>query len=407
MSTSTSTPASTTRHSSTSGRPRSRRGSRDSARRVAASGASPTSSWNERASRRSASPARPARRRQPRSSWSFCATTGLRVAASTTARAGNLWPTAELLDAPDADVVVLELTSSHLCFTTRSPTVAVVTSFWPDHLELHGSLERYRAAKEAIVRDQSATDAAVVNADDEDAVAIASLSPGRRLEFSQSREVEQGAFLRGTALVLRTPDGERELSATARARPSAPSRRCSARSRPRSPSARRPEAIGRLPQPPFRMAVVGRLGDTELVDDGMSATPTKTAAALRPRRAGSVVLVAGGELESAGLPVHASPPEQRLLEDACAEAAVPLASSSSSAPRRSGSRRCSTPTGRSWRRACRTRSPGRAHTSAAPRPSSSRRCSRCRSRRVSRSRASSGALADRPGIGRTRSSLLA
>ncbi len=137
--------------------------------------------------------------------------TGRRVAASTTARAGNLWPTAELLDVPDADVVVLELTSSHLCFTTHSPTVAVVTSFWPDHLELHGSLERYRAAKEAIVRGQSATDAAVVNADDEDAVAIGSLSPGRRLEFSQSREVEEGAFLRGTALVLRTPDGEREL----------------------------------------------------------------------------------------------------------------------------------------------------------------------------------------------------
>jgi hypothetical protein len=32
------------------------------------------------------------------------------------------------------------------------------------------------------------------------------------------------------------------------------------------------------------------------------------------------VLVAGGELESAGLPVHASPEEQVLLEQACAEA---------------------------------------------------------------------------------------
>jgi hypothetical protein len=32
------------------------------------------------------------------------------------------------------------------------------------------------------------------------------------------------------------------------------------------------------------------------------------------------VLVAGGELTSAGLPVHASPEEQRLLEEACAEA---------------------------------------------------------------------------------------
>ena len=243
----------------------------------------------------------------------------LRVAASTTARAGNLWPTAELLDAPDADVVVLELTSSHLCFTTHSPTVAVVTSFWPDHLELHGSLERYRAAKETIVRSQSAADAAVVNADDDDAVAIGTLSPGRRLEFSQSREVEEGAFLRGTALVLRTPDGERELSLP----PGLDHLRLQALLGALAASVAvrsSPEAIGQLPQPPFRMAVVGRLGDTELVDDGMSATPTKTAAALRPRRAGSVVLVAGGELESAGLPVHASPPEQRLLEDACAEA---------------------------------------------------------------------------------------
>ena len=32
------------------------------------------------------------------------------------------------------------------------------------------------------------------------------------------------------------------------------------------------------------------------------------------------MLVAGGELTSAGLPVHASPEEQRLLEEACAEA---------------------------------------------------------------------------------------
>jgi hypothetical protein len=32
------------------------------------------------------------------------------------------------------------------------------------------------------------------------------------------------------------------------------------------------------------------------------------------------VLVAGGELENAGLPVHASPEEEQLLEQACLEA---------------------------------------------------------------------------------------
>jgi hypothetical protein len=58
----------------------------------------------------------------------------------------------------------------------------------------------------------------------------------------------------------------------------------------------------------------------ELVDDAMAATPAKTAAALRERSDGSVVLVAGGELTSAGLRVHALPEEQHLLEGACAEA---------------------------------------------------------------------------------------
>ena len=72
---------------------------------------------------------------------------GVRVHASTTARAGNLWPTAELLEQPADGVLVLELTSSHLCFTSHSPSVAAITCFWPDHLELHGSLERYRARR--------------------------------------------------------------------------------------------------------------------------------------------------------------------------------------------------------------------------------------------------------------------
>ena len=60
---------------------------------------------------------------------------------------------------------------------------------------------------------------------------------------------------------------------------------------------------------------------TELVDDGMATTPAKAVAALEGHADESVVLVAGGELEQAGLAVHSSPEEQALLERACAEAA--------------------------------------------------------------------------------------
>jgi UDP-N-acetylmuramoylalanine--D-glutamate ligase len=244
---------------------------------------------------------------------------GATVHTSTTARAGNLWPTAELLPPPEDGVVLLELTSSHLCFTTRSPTIAVITCFWPDHLELHGSLERYRAAKEAIVRHQRPGDVVVANEDDADAAAIASLSPGRRFGFSAAREVEVGAFVRGREMVLREAAGERSFRL--------PPRLDAPRLQALLGAAATALAVGaepptlRAPDPPPHRAVrVGRLGRTELIDDGMAATPSKTASALHALPDASVVLVAGGELESGGRPVHASREERALLQEACAEA---------------------------------------------------------------------------------------
>ena len=244
---------------------------------------------------------------------------GIEVHASTTARAGNLWPTAELLSAPTSGVVVLELTSSHLCFTTHSPSIAVVTCFWPDHLELHGSLERYRAAKETIARGQSAGDVVVANEDDEAAAAIAALSPGRRVGFSATAEVGEGAFLRGGSIVARGGGEERALPLPAGF--DGPRRQALlAAVAAATVAGAIPTSLEELRLPDLRALVVGRRDGVELVDDGMAATPAKTAAALRERPDRSVVLVAGGELTSAGLPVHASPEEQRLLEEACAEA---------------------------------------------------------------------------------------
>lgn len=244
---------------------------------------------------------------------------GVIVHTSTTARAANLWPTAELVPPPGDGVVLMELTSSHLCFTTRSPTIAVITCFWPDHLELHGSLERYRAAKEAIVRHQGATDVVVVNEDDADAAAIADLSPGHRLGFSTAREVDRGAFLHGRTMVLRDAAGDRSFKVPARLDPPRLQALLAAAATALA-SGTLPESLPAPEAPPYRATHVGQLGETELIDDGMAATPAKTASGLHEYPDESVVLVAGGELENAGLPVHASREEQALLEDACAEA---------------------------------------------------------------------------------------
>ena len=244
---------------------------------------------------------------------------GVEVHASASARAGNLWPTAELLPVPDTGVIVLELTSSHLCFTTHSPSIAVITCFWPDHLELHGSLERYRAAKEAIVRGQSADDVVVANVQDEGAVAIAALSPGRHVGFSATTAVEEGAFLGRGTIVARVGGEERELPLPAGFDgPRLPALLAAVATVLAAGST--PTGLDRLRLPELRSVVVGRHDGVELVDDGMAATPAKAASAMRGRSDRSVVLVAGGDLTSAGLRVHASSEEQRLLGDACKEA---------------------------------------------------------------------------------------
>ena len=130
---------------------------------------------------------------------------------TSTAEAAGLSATAELVPPPTDGALLMELPSSHLCFTNRSPNVAVITCFRPEHLELHGSLERYRAAKEAIVRGQRPEDVVVANEDDADASAIADLSPGHRFGFSAKREVDAGTFIRGKEFVLRDQTGERSF----------------------------------------------------------------------------------------------------------------------------------------------------------------------------------------------------
>lgn len=71
---------------------------------------------------------------------------------------------------PD-DWTVLELSSFQLADLDqlqRSPEIAVVTNFVPNHQDRHASLDEYRAAKQTILRWQRPNDIAILNADDPD-----------------------------------------------------------------------------------------------------------------------------------------------------------------------------------------------------------------------------------------------
>ena len=64
------------------------------------------------------------------------------------------------------DLAVIELSSFQLEIMTKSPQIAVVLNITPNHLDRHGSMEAYTAAKSRILAYQKAGDVAVLNRDD-------------------------------------------------------------------------------------------------------------------------------------------------------------------------------------------------------------------------------------------------
>ncbi len=93
------------------------------------------------------------------------------------------------------------------------PSVAVVLNLMPDHMDRYETLADYGAAKHRIFRNQTARDFAVLNADDQTVASWAEGLEARVCLFSTSRELEEGLFLRGRELVVRSGGAERVLAA--------------------------------------------------------------------------------------------------------------------------------------------------------------------------------------------------
>ena len=105
---------------------------------------------------------------------------------------------------PD-DLAVLEISSFQLEQMTLSPNIAAVLNITPNHLDRHGTMEAYVAAKARILEFQSQRDAAVLGRDDPGAWNLRGRVKGRLFAFSL-RELEEGldgAYLQEGLLNLR------------------------------------------------------------------------------------------------------------------------------------------------------------------------------------------------------------
>jgi UDP-N-acetylmuramoylalanine--D-glutamate ligase len=83
---------------------------------------------------------------------------------------------------PD-DLAVMELSSFQLEIMTRSPQVAAILNITPNHLDRHGTMEAYAAAKAHILAFQSARDHAILGRDDPGAWALAEQVKGELFSF--------------------------------------------------------------------------------------------------------------------------------------------------------------------------------------------------------------------------------
>ena len=112
---------------------------------------------------------------------------------------------------PDTPVV-LEISSfqlEHLDWLRYSPPLAVVLNLAPNHLDRHGTMTAYQAAKEVILAHQTPGDVAVLNWDDPTVRAMA--ARGRRLFYSVHEPLEAGVYRDGDALVLASGGERRAL----------------------------------------------------------------------------------------------------------------------------------------------------------------------------------------------------
>ena len=112
------------------------------------------------------------------------------------------------------DLVVLELSSFqlHLLAERRfRPNIAVLTNFSPNHLDWHGTEADYRKAKQAIFDAQTPDDAAIIPDDtrsDSHSNPVPWRVRGGRLRFGLIDHGDDGAFLEGGMLILRSHDFE-------------------------------------------------------------------------------------------------------------------------------------------------------------------------------------------------------
>jgi UDP-N-acetylmuramoylalanine--D-glutamate ligase len=211
---------------------------------------------------------------------------------------GNIGrPLVELAEAAQPEQwLVAEVSSFQLEATERfRPRIAVMLNLLADHLDRHGTMESYEAAKVRIFANQESDDTAVLNRDDGRVWAQRRATRAQVRPYSLRRAEPDGADLSegwlrvagarvcpAEAMRLR---GRHNLGNALAA--------LSAMHAAGAPLDQAEATLRRFPGVEHRLEVVATVGEVLFVNDSQATTPSATIAALEAFRE-HVVLIAGG-----------------------------------------------------------------------------------------------------------------
>ncbi|NOR90132.1 MAG: UDP-N-acetylmuramoyl-L-alanine--D-glutamate ligase [Anaerolineales bacterium] len=200
------------------------------------------------------------------------------------------------------DLVIMELSSFQLELMTVSPHIAAVLNLTPDHLDRHGSMEVYAAAKKRILANQIKDDIAVVRHDDPLTWEMRNLVQGRMIAFGweQPSDEQESAYVRDGVLRLRSGDVEREICSVEKVALRGRHNllnllaACALASAAGLPIEAMSEAASNFQGVPNRLEFVRRVQGADWYNDSIATTPDRALAAVRAF-AEPKVLLAGGQ----------------------------------------------------------------------------------------------------------------
>lgn len=205
---------------------------------------------------------------------------GLQVAGRPSFLIGNIGiPVFDALaEARSGTTFVTEMSSYQLMDLQSGPDIAVVTSFFPEHLDYHGSEAAYLAAKARIAETQTPANVIFYNSASDECVEIAQRSPGIKVACSTA---DSPISIEETQLL-----GKHNLSNLALAWKVlkhlgiSESVACG--------------AFREFKGLPHRLETVGMYHNIMWIDDAISTTPESTIAALQALGSSVETLIVGG-----------------------------------------------------------------------------------------------------------------